>query len=128
VDDLLHITPARVVDKLIAAASAPRLAAAPAKAETDCRRLVRPSNEVRRLLVDLPVLLLDNDDDRVRFWLGGNVIPPVIRLEEGHELETLSSILIRGLMRMGVPLIFQFSGWRAVTRFSGLILEVAVRP
>jgi hypothetical protein len=76
-DETVLSTLSRVVNKVTAAA--------------DSRRLVRPSREIRCLLGDTPVLVLNNDDDRVRSWLGGNVVPPVIRLQEGRELEILTS-------------------------------------
>ena len=64
------------------------LSTSPSPSNKPTRRLGRPSQELRGLLgIDLPMLVTDGE--RARSWVGSGVVPPILRIEAGHETETL---------------------------------------
>jgi hypothetical protein len=52
--------------------------------------LGRPSQELRCLLgIDVPMLVIN--DGRARSWMGSGVVPLRLKIEAGHETESLTS-------------------------------------
>jgi hypothetical protein len=69
--------------------------------------LVRLTADHRRLLgCDAPALLWQ--PDRVRTWLASGVVPPTLRVQRDHEIETLTSSIIAQLGHLDVPVIVLF--------------------
>jgi hypothetical protein len=89
-------------------------------------RLERLSPALRRQLGDVPALIWQAE--RAQSWLGAGVTPPSVRVEDGYEIETLSSAVTATLLRLRVPVIFIFEGgWRRVARFAGTSLLTEVQ-
>jgi hypothetical protein len=64
--------------------------------------------------------------ERLGSWFGAGITPPVVSVERGREVETLSSVIIATLRRLDVPIPFAFEvGWSAVTRWIGFPLDVS---
>jgi hypothetical protein len=83
--------------------------------------LERPSPELRRLLGDVPCLVIDHD--RARSWLGAGIVPPTLIIERGQEAVALSSAALARLLRLCVPVLVRLADWRQVTRWAGHALD-----